>query len=457
MRKIWLCADDYAIAPAVDAAIRDLLTRGRLNATSVMAVAPSFSSEAPPLAALIAERRAAIGLHLTLTGPFRPLTAFRPLCERAFPPLAAMARLAFLRQLDKTALAREIEAQLAQFAVAFGRAPDFVDGHQHVHLFPQIREETLAAVKRAAPAAWVRQCGSALPLRILLQDFKTLALSVLSRGFRRRAAALGLKTNPAFAGVYDLDPETDFAALFPRFLEGLPEGGLVMCHPGHVDAELRGLDPLTDLRETDYRYFAGDVFPRALAAVIEVDHVLVAHADAAGRHLGAERPRFVGAVDAIERGPEVERARAERILGTTGHVAGQIRTAPEHLVGRRPVRPFALHRDFLDARPGKPRAADPNAIADSLAAVCDEVEQTLARIDDDGARPLAAGIIDDLPVEARVGSAPRPLRALGGLAARLLPGRCGLLVTCRIIRGGAHGTPAAEQELEEAAAEISLP
>ena len=84
--------------------------------------------------------------------------------------------------------------------------------------------------------------------------------------FRRRAAALGLATNPAFAGVYDLDPDTDFAALFPRFLEGLPENGLVMCHPGHVDAELRRLDPLTDLRETEYRYFAGDAFPRALAA-----------------------------------------------------------------------------------------------------------------------------------------------------------------------------------------------
>jgi chitin disaccharide deacetylase len=266
MRKIWLCADDYAIAPAVDVAIRDLLARGRLNATSVMVVAPSFSSEAPPLAALQATRRAAIGLHLTLTRPFRPLTAFRPLSDRAFPPLAAMARLAFLRRLDTTALAREIEAQLAAFAAAFGRAPDFVDGHQHVHLFPQIREETLAAVKRAAPTAWVRQCGSALPLRILLRDFKTLALSELSRGFRRRAAARGVAINPAFAGVYDLDPSTDFAALFPRFLDGLPENGLVMCHPGHVDAELKRLDPLTDLRETEYRFFAGDAFPRALAA-----------------------------------------------------------------------------------------------------------------------------------------------------------------------------------------------
>src|ERR1700680_2966600 len=109
MRKIWLCADDYAIAPAVGVAIRDLLARGRLNATSVMVVTPSFSSEAPPLAALQVELRAAIALHLPLTGPFRPLTAFRPLCDRAFPPLAAIARLAFLRRAPRNAPHRGAE------------------------------------------------------------------------------------------------------------------------------------------------------------------------------------------------------------------------------------------------------------------------------------------------------------------------------------------------------------
>jgi chitin disaccharide deacetylase len=266
MRTIRLCADDYAIAPAVGEAIRELIARGRLNATSVMVAAPSFATEAPALAALAESRRCAIGLHVTLTGPFRPLTSFRPLGEDAFPPLAMLARHAFLHRLDRAALAREITAQLAAFAAAFGRPPDFVDGHQHVQLFPQIRDEMLLAVKRAAPAAWVRQCGSALPLARLARDFKTLALSVLSRGFRARATALGLVFNPAFAGVYDLDPATDFATLFPRFLEAMPDGGVVMCHPGKVDAELERLDPLTELRETEYRYFAGDEFPRALAA-----------------------------------------------------------------------------------------------------------------------------------------------------------------------------------------------
>ena len=77
LRKIWLCADDYGIAPGVNAAIRDLIARGRLNATSAMVVAPSLTPrEVAALDSLNAGggHRAAIGLHLTLTAPFRPLT-----------------------------------------------------------------------------------------------------------------------------------------------------------------------------------------------------------------------------------------------------------------------------------------------------------------------------------------------------------------------------------------------
>jgi len=38
-----------------------------------------------------------------------------------------------------------------------------------------------------------------------------------------------------------------------------------MCHPGKVDAELRRLDPLTDLREREYAFFLGEDFPRLVA------------------------------------------------------------------------------------------------------------------------------------------------------------------------------------------------
>jgi chitin disaccharide deacetylase len=264
-QRIWLVADDYGISPAVSAAIRDLIARGRLSATSVMTLAPSFSQdEAKALRDVAA--RAAIGLHVTLTGPFRPLTqSFAPLRDGAFPPLAAMAGRALARQQHPDLLEAEIHAQFDAFRSAFGRAPDYVDGHQHIHVFPQIGEALLRAMKKAAPHAWVRQCGRAAEAPKSLADPKGFILDALSARFRRLAQAQGLRTNPAFAGTYSFKPGAAFDKLFPRFLNGLPDGGLIMCHPGKVDDELVRLDPLTTLRECEYAYFLSQDFVRVLA------------------------------------------------------------------------------------------------------------------------------------------------------------------------------------------------
>jgi chitin disaccharide deacetylase len=267
--RITLCADDYGISPSVDIAIRDLIVRGRLNATSVMVVTPSFGrTEVTALAALnSAAPRVSIGLHLTLTAPFRPLSQrFAPLVGGAFPTIGTMLRLAVLHRFARAVLEAEIASQLQAFRDAFGRPPDFVDGHQHVHVFPQIGEALLAVVREHAPQAWVRQCGRVLPLAARFADRKGLLLDLLSYRFRHRAARLGVRTNPAFAGTYAFTAAADFAALFPRFLDGLSDGSLVMCHPGFVDKELQRLDPLTTLREKEYAYLAGDAFQGTLAA-----------------------------------------------------------------------------------------------------------------------------------------------------------------------------------------------
>lgn len=265
LRRIRVCADDYGMAPGVDDAIGELIARRRLNATSVMVVAPSFHrGKAASLSAIAAGPGAAIGLHLTLTAPFRPLTRFWPQRDGAFPGLADLLHISLLRRLDRPALAAEISAQFQAFAVAFGRPPDFVDGHQHVQLFPQVRDEVLAAMKRGAPNAWLRQCGSARSLWQLAGDRKGLLLDWLSRAVRKRAQAHAVAVNPAFAGTYDFRADAEFAVLFPRFLQDMAADGVIMCHPGFVDAELRSLDPLTDLREQEYRYLASDDFLTAL-------------------------------------------------------------------------------------------------------------------------------------------------------------------------------------------------
>jgi predicted glycoside hydrolase/deacetylase ChbG (UPF0249 family) len=265
-RHIWLCADDYGISASVNTAIRDLVARGRLNATSVLVAAPSFHRSEAISLLNSAPPRVAIGLHLALTAPFCPKSAsYEPTRDGAFLPLAATFRHAATRRLRPDALAAEIAGQIGAFRDAFGRAPDFIDGHQHVHLFPQIADGLLAVMKERAPDAWVRQCGRALAFADRFADRKGLFLDLLSLSFRRRAAARGLRTNPAFAGTYDFRAAADFAELFPRFLDRLPDGGVVMCHPGFVDDELRRLDPLTTLREKEYAYFAGDSFPAVLA------------------------------------------------------------------------------------------------------------------------------------------------------------------------------------------------
>jgi chitin disaccharide deacetylase len=269
LRRIWLCADDYGLSEGVNRAIRDLIGRGRLNATSVMVVGAAIGRDegAALKSVAAASPRCAIGLHATLTAPFRPLTMhFRPTDGGMFWPFPKLLRAGVMRRLDVEMIQAELLEQLTAFKDLFGRAPDFVDGHQHVQLFPQVRDGFLRAVKEVAPDAWVRQGGRNQPLAKRLGAPKALLLDILSAQFRTRAARAGVPFNPAFAGAYDFSKAPDFGELMRQFLDGLPDGGLVMCHPGFVDDTLLALDPLTTQREAEHAYLAGAAFPALLAA-----------------------------------------------------------------------------------------------------------------------------------------------------------------------------------------------
>jgi chitin disaccharide deacetylase len=268
-RRIWLCADDYGLSPGVNLAIRDLIERGRLNATSVMVLGPAVGrAEISALqAAAASSPRCAIGLHVTLTAPFRPLTMhFKPIDGGMFPTFPKLLRAGLLGRLDAEIIHAEVMVQLSAFAEMFGRAPDFVDGHQHVQLFPQVRDAFLSAVKTAAPNAWVRQGGRNQRLAQRLRTPKAVVLDALSAQFRRRATRADIAFNPGFAGVYNFSRLRDFGSLMGQFLEGLPENGVIMCHPGFVDDTLVSLDPLTTPREREHAFLAGEHFPPLLAA-----------------------------------------------------------------------------------------------------------------------------------------------------------------------------------------------
>src|SRR3954471_17667786 len=102
-------------------------------------------------------------------------------------------------------------------------------------------------------------------------------------------------------------------------------------------------------------------------AAVEIDHVSVEHADAAARYFVPDRFRHVGAVNTIDRAAEVYGAGTQRIAFAARHPAREIWLARDHLLRRRPIRPFGFSRNKLGACPGKAVTPDTDAVADRSA------------------------------------------------------------------------------------------
>lgn len=227
--RLILCADDFAFSRAISETIAELARGGKLNAISCMAAMPGWASDSALLRDLPAQ--VGIGLHLTLTGE-RPLTAMPRLAPAGvLPPINPLGRAAARGQLPLSEIDAEVRAQFDAFTSALGRPPAFVDGHQHCHALPDIRDIVLAATARRAPTAWIRDCTDRLPAMLGRPFFgKAIASAGHSRGLRQAAAAYGLSTNDSFAGHYDF--AGDYRVLFPRFLKRPGNVHVVMCHPG---------------------------------------------------------------------------------------------------------------------------------------------------------------------------------------------------------------------------------
>lgn len=247
---VVLTADDYALTDGVSAAIEALAERRLLSATGGMVTTPHWPRHAPRLAAL--RDRIATGLHfnLTLGAPLGLLPRLAP--DGRLPAIGPLTAAAVSRRLDADEIEAEATRQLDAFEQHLGHPPDYLDGHQHVHALPIVRDGVLAAIARRR---W--------PKPLLIRDpamrlsglpaagLKAAILSGLSTGFARRASAAGLVVNDSFAGVTDFEPERAAADL-SRSLDNPGRLHIAMCHPGFPDAELASLDPVTTRRRTEY-------------------------------------------------------------------------------------------------------------------------------------------------------------------------------------------------------------
>lgn len=215
-----------------------------------------------------------LGLHLNLSEALPG--------SRWHRPLNALLLGSHLGRLNapavRAALAADIARQLDAYEQRFGAMPDFIDGHQHVHQLPVVRELLLDEVQRRWPAGsprrpWLRRCagpaaapagdaGGPLPgpERVKPWVIQSLGCEPLSR----LARAAGLQQNERLLGVRRFEGHSaGFLRLLNLWLARAGQADLLMVHPA---ACLPGLnDGILAARAVEFAVLASAPFADALS------------------------------------------------------------------------------------------------------------------------------------------------------------------------------------------------
>lgn len=249
--RIALCADDYGLNESIDSGILSLLSMRRLTTVSCMTTSPTWlSMSAPRLLEL--NHSAEIGMHLNWTEPF---------LQQPFMPLKNLLLKSYVASLNAQEVQRIIHTQLDAFEKTMNSRPDFIDGHQHIHQLPHIRQTLIQIIQSRYPhaALWVRNTVPPMPCT----HFKALVLASLGGySLKRDLSRHAIQTNADFLGVYGFD-EPNYGQRFATWLKQAQTGSLIMCHPS---MGIDDSDSIARQRFVEYTFFASDNFNHMLAA-----------------------------------------------------------------------------------------------------------------------------------------------------------------------------------------------
>lgn len=251
MKSVVLCADDFGLSEAVNNGILKLAKNRRLSAISCMTAQPFWQDGSQYLKQLDG---VAVGLHFDLTENNSPYA------------LLELMKKSVTRRLDVSLVRDLFLQQLDNFESTMGRAPDFIDGHQHVHQFPQVRNVILEAMAQHYPDVlkkpWLRLS------RPLIMDhdaaFKALVLRLVSLGTQRDFQRYGFKCNSTFSGMYSLSPDASFSGLMMKWLQSCRSGVLMMCHPAVFDTFGGDSDPVAKARQCEFDFLNSRAFSNIL-------------------------------------------------------------------------------------------------------------------------------------------------------------------------------------------------
>jgi predicted glycoside hydrolase/deacetylase ChbG (UPF0249 family) len=271
IRPLIVNADDFGLAPAVNAGIADAFRAGCLSSASLLVTAP-----AAPQAAAIARAHAGlgVGLHFNLTfgtpaaAPDDVPTLLDD--DGRFLTRSHLARRLLLRRVRAAELVAEIEAQLARMA-SLGLAPTHIDSHQHVHAFPLVFDAVAAQCRALAlpmRVPWVLQLPGRRrgPVR---RGKQWVLRRMLSGNLARWRGQV--RWNGGLGSVFDLGgaPEQLCQDSYRRLLsaaQSTHDGPFeLMVHPARDAGAVEGLTRIGAVSEAEWRYLASGRLRELLA------------------------------------------------------------------------------------------------------------------------------------------------------------------------------------------------
>lgn len=225
-KPLLISADDYGLSAAIDDGIIALIRQGVVTATSCLVMSPRWPAAALHLDTEI-RQKADVGLHLDFT-------EFNPDLRK---PLVSLLLAAYAGLLKQGQITTAIHRQLDQFESSLQSAPDYIDGHQHVHQLPPIREALLEVLenRRYASMPWIR-VAKPLGRQSWPESLKALIIDKAgAEGLLQHLRQTNIPHTTHLLGVYAFDCNaTEYLLKLEQWLKmAQNQQGLcaLMCHP----------------------------------------------------------------------------------------------------------------------------------------------------------------------------------------------------------------------------------
>jgi hypothetical protein len=272
-KRIVLCADDYGQAFPISIGILDLVSQRRLTAVSCLVNEPEWRTQAAMLSPF--HSQVDLGLHFNLTQGEALSRDYQTYYGHRFLSLPSVMLKSLTKRWRLDILEQECHAQLNAFIDAMGFLPHYLDGHQHVHQFPVIREAVMKVFKERLASqhayfrfAYERTSSSHLGSTLKKWVIRSMSGSHLSRELTKHK----IFHNQSFAGSYPFHKARQYRDYFLKFLQEIETNGVIMCHPGQSQIYPRQLDflqsergikssdAIASARMLEYHYFSSEQF-----------------------------------------------------------------------------------------------------------------------------------------------------------------------------------------------------